>query len=106
MKQQLKNQPLNDDGDPDSRMETERMGAIGGERKKASKGKGLRGSSKSGGKLSYKLLYKLSYKLSCKGKGLQQKRRSVFRKQFPAQGACYNTEYSFHNRESVSNEAC
>jgi len=53
MKQQLKNQPLNDDGDPDSRMETERMGAIPGERKKASKGKGLRGSSKSGGSTSF-----------------------------------------------------
>merc|ERR1719158_1845249 len=39
LKQQLKNQPLGDDGDPDSRMETERMGTSG-ERKKAAKGKG------------------------------------------------------------------
>merc|ERR1719282_1464760 len=36
LKQQLKNQPLGDDGDPDSRMETERMGTSG-ERKKAAK---------------------------------------------------------------------
>ena len=48
MKQQLKNQPMADDGDPDSRMDTERLN-VGGERKKAAKGKGIRGSSKSGG---------------------------------------------------------
>lgn len=52
LKQQLKNQPLGDDGDPDSRMETERMGTSG-ERKKAAKGKGIRGSSKSGGSTSF-----------------------------------------------------
>ena len=48
IKQQLKNQPGGEDGDPDSRMETERV--ITERRdKKAAKGKGLRGSSKSGG---------------------------------------------------------
>ena len=50
IKQQLKNQPSGEDGDPDSRMETERV--ITERRdKKAAKGKGLRGSSKSGGRL-------------------------------------------------------
>ena len=46
IKQTLKNQPSGEDGDPDSRMETER-----GERreKKLAKGKGLRG--KNGGEL-------------------------------------------------------
>jgi len=52
MKQQLKNQPMADDGDPDSRMDTERLN-VGGERKKAAKGKGIRGSSKSGGSTSF-----------------------------------------------------
>ena len=47
VKQQIKNQPSGEDGDPDSRMETERMDRRD---KKAAKGKGLRGSSKSGGK--------------------------------------------------------
>ena len=48
IKQQLKNQPGGEDGDPDSRMETERV--ITERRdKKAAKGKGLRGSGKSGG---------------------------------------------------------
>jgi len=48
IKQTLKNQPSGEDGDPDSRMETER-----GERreKKTAKGKGLRG--KSGGSSSF-----------------------------------------------------
>ena len=48
VKQQIKNQPTGDDGDPDSRMDTERMDRRD---KKAAKGKGLRGSSKSGGEL-------------------------------------------------------
>merc|ERR1719422_445068 len=47
VKQQIKNQPTGDDGDPDSRMDTERMD------RKAAKGKGLRGSSKSGGSGSF-----------------------------------------------------
>lgn len=52
IKQQLKNQPSGEDGDPDSRMETERV--IPERRdKKAAKGKGLRGSSKSGGSSSF-----------------------------------------------------
>lgn len=52
IKQQLKNQPGGEDGDPDSRMETERV--ITERRdKKAAKGKGLRGSSKSGGSSSF-----------------------------------------------------
>ena len=51
MKQQLKNQPGDEDGCADSRMDTERM-SVGGERcKKAAKGKGIRGSSKSGGNI-------------------------------------------------------
>ena len=50
IKQQLKNQPGGEDGDPDSRMETERV--ITERRdKKAAKGKGLRGSGKSGGRI-------------------------------------------------------
>merc|ERR1719158_2512689 len=53
MKQQLKNQPGDEDGCADSRMDTERM-SVGGERcKKAAKGKGIRGSSKSGGSTSF-----------------------------------------------------
>merc|ERR1719232_1150353 len=53
MKQQLKNQPGEEDGCADSRMDTERM-SVGGERcKKAAKGKGIRGSSKSGGSTSF-----------------------------------------------------
>jgi len=52
LKQQLKNQPLGDDGDPDSRMESEIRDR--GERKKmTAKGKGIRGSSKSGGSTSF-----------------------------------------------------
>jgi len=52
LKQQLKNQPLGDDGDPDSRMESEIRDR--GERKKmTTKGKGIRGSSKSGGSTSF-----------------------------------------------------
>jgi len=50
VKQQIKNQPSGEDGDPDSRMETERMDRRD---KKAAKGKGLRGSSKSGGSGSF-----------------------------------------------------
>jgi len=52
LKQQLKNQPSGEDGDPDSRMETERMN-LGERTKKAAKGKGIRGSSKSGGSSSF-----------------------------------------------------
>ena len=48
VKLQIKNQPSGEDGDPDSRMETERMDRRD---KKAAKGKGLRGSSKSGGQI-------------------------------------------------------
>merc|ERR1719188_1525179 len=52
-RQQLKNQPGDEDGCADSRMDTERM-SVGGERcKKAAKGKGIRGSSKSGGSTSF-----------------------------------------------------
>merc|ERR1712098_890996 len=51
-KQQQKNQPSGEDGDPDSRMETERMN-LGERTKKAAKGKGIRGSSKSGGSSSF-----------------------------------------------------
>jgi len=50
VKQQIKNQPTGEDGDPDSRMDTERMDRRD---KKAAKGKGLRGSSKSGGSGSF-----------------------------------------------------
>merc|ERR1719300_321361 len=50
VKQQIKNQPTGEDGDPDSRMETERMDRRD---KKAAKGKGLRGSNKSGGSASF-----------------------------------------------------
>merc|ERR1719419_353887 len=49
VKQQIKNRPTGEDGDPDSRMETERMDRRD---KKAAKGKGLRGSNKSGGSAS------------------------------------------------------
>ena len=47
VKQQLKSQPSVEEGDADSRMETERM--VDRRGKKAAKGKGLRGSGKSGG---------------------------------------------------------
>merc|ERR1719282_2270433 len=51
--QHLRNQPGDEDGCADSRMDTERM-SVGGERcKKAAKGKGIRGSSKSGGSTSF-----------------------------------------------------
>merc|ERR1719167_763346 len=50
VKQRIKNQTGEEDGDPDSRMETERMDRRD---KKAAKGKGLRGSNKSGGSASF-----------------------------------------------------
>ena len=50
VKQQLKSQPSVEEGDADSRMETERM--VDRRDKKAAKGKGLRGSGKSGGQSS------------------------------------------------------
>ena len=50
IKQTLKNQPAGEDGDPDSRMETERVVSERRE-KKAAKSKGLRG--KSGGKIGH-----------------------------------------------------
>jgi len=51
VKQQLKSQPSVEEGDADSRMETERM--VDRRDKKAAKGKGLRGSGKSGGSSSF-----------------------------------------------------
>merc|ERR1719431_1210549 len=50
VKQQIKNQPSGEGDDPDSRMDTERTDR---REKKAAKGKGLRGSSKSGGSGSF-----------------------------------------------------
>merc|ERR1719419_577425 len=50
LEQKINNQPTGEDGDPDSRMETERMDRRD---KKAAKGKGLRGSNKSGGSASF-----------------------------------------------------
>merc|ERR1719188_184699 len=50
---EMKQQLGDEDGCADSRMDTERM-SVGGERcKKAAKGKGIRGSSKSGGSTSF-----------------------------------------------------